>query len=310
MTTLGNIGELAAIKRIMRFLPNRADVLCGVGDDCAVVSPGKNSPDDFLLTSDAVVEGIHFVKGTAPELIGHKAVGRVLSDLAAMGGEPRWALIDLVAPRKMSVATLDGIYRGAIRLAQRHNLVIVGGDMTEGSAIELHAFAVGTVPQGQAILRSGARPGDLVCVTGSLGGSRAKKHLTFEPRIKEGIFLRKWATSMIDISDGLATDLGHITEMSGAGMSLVEELIPVSAAAKKAAGRISAIDHALFDGEDFELLFTIPVSKRKAFLRSWRNSFKLNSSLIGAVTPKKGVIVFADTRRRLTKKAFLHFVQR
>jgi thiamine-monophosphate kinase len=308
MTTLGNIGELAAIKRITRFLPDRADIVCGVGDDCAVVRLRKDSPSDLLLTSDAVVEGTHFVKGTSPELIGHKAIGRVLSDLAAMGGEPQWVLIDLIAPRKTRVAVLDGIYRGATRLAQRHNLAIVGGDMAEGPVLELHVFAVGSVPKGRAILRSGAGIGDLVCVTGSLGGSRAKKHLTFEPRIKEGIFLRKWATSMIDISDGLATDLGHIAEMSGVGISLVEELIPLSAAAKKAAGKISAIDHALFDGEDFELLFTVPVSKRHAFLRSWKKNFKLNCSLIGVITPRKGVIEFADTKRRLSRTAYQHFV--
>jgi thiamine-monophosphate kinase len=309
MTTLGNVGELAAIKRIMRFLPTRADIVRGVGDDCAVVRPHKNSTTDWLLTSDAVVEGTHFVSGTAPELIGHKAIGRVLSDIAAMGGEPQWALIDLVAPRKMNVVKLDGIYRGATRIARRHNLAIVGGDMAEGPVLELHAFAVGTAPKGNAVLRSGARPGDLVYVTGSLGGSRERKHLTFEPRVKEGIFLRKWATSMMDISDGLATDLGHIAEMNDLGVRLYEELIPVSSAARKAGGGMSAVDHALFDGEDFELLFTIPVSRQKAFLRAWKSRFKLECSFFGVMTPKKGTIEFGDTKRWLTKTAFQHFAQ-
>jgi thiamine-monophosphate kinase len=302
MRTLRDIGELSAIKRITRLLPRRADIICGAGDDCAVVRPGRSSKSDWLLTSDAVIEGVHFLKGTPPDLVGRKAIGRVLSDIAAMGGEPAWALIDLVAPTGTPVAVIDGIYRGATKLAASHNLAIVGGDMARGRVLELHVFAVGTVPRGKAVLRFGARLGDLVFVTGSLGGSRKKKHLEFEPRIKEGVFLRKWATSMIDISDGLASDIGHIAEMSGVGISLIEELIPLSAAAGK------SIDRALFDGENFELLFTVPGAKRKAFMSAWKKVFSLKCSLIGVVTPHKGVIEFADTRKRLKRKAYQHFV--
>jgi thiamine-monophosphate kinase len=302
MTTLKDIGELAAIERITRLLPRRADIICGAGDDCAVVRPNRSSKSDWLLTSDAVIEEVHFARGTPPDLVGHKAIGRVLSDIAAMGGEPAWALIDLVAPAGTPVGTIDGIYRGATKLAARHKLAIVGGDMAKGRALELHVFAVGTVPRGRAVLRFGARLGDLVFVTGSLGGSRRRKHLDFEPRVKEGVFLRKWATSMIDISDGLASDIGHIAEMSGVGVSLAEELIPLSASA----GR--SVDRALFDGEDFELLFTIPESKTKAFIRAWKKAFNLKCSMIGVVTPHKGVIEFADTRRRLKRKAYQHFV--
>jgi thiamine-monophosphate kinase len=308
--TLGRVGELAAIDRIVRLLPHGADIIVGAGDDCAVVRPERNSPTDWLLTSDAVIEGTHFNSGAPASGIGHKAVGRVLSDLAAMGGEPKWALVDIVAPPRTPLTKLDGVYKGMMKLATEYGLFVVGGDMAQGPVLEIHAFAVGSVPKGKAVLRSGAKTGDVIFVTGALGGSTAGKHLSFMPRVQEGAFLRNWASAMIDISDGLATDLRHIAEMSGVGALLETSRIPVSAAARRTKGRISALDHALTDGEDFELLSTIPCGKERAFVSAWRRVFDLPCTRIGVVTNKKGILACAGANGRavkLHKSGFEHF---
>ena len=241
MTTLHQLGEREVIRRLAKLLPGRDDVRVGIGDDVAVVNV-EGSHKDFLLTSDAVIEGTHFLPDAPPEQIGHKAIGRVLSDFAAMGGEPLWALIDVVATATCRSSGSSGVYSGAAKLANKYGLAIVGGDTAGGPALELHVFGVGEMPKSSAILRSGARPGDVIYVTGSLGGSLPGKHLTFEPRIEEGLWLRecRWANAMIDISDGLATDLGHILEMSKAGAEILADAVPVSDAARRDEGQAHA----------------------------------------------------------------------
>ncbi len=150
---------------------------------------------------------------------------------------------------------------------------------------------MGTVPAGAAILRSGARPGDELLVTGSLGGSICGKHLSFEPRVREGIFLRDWATSLIDISDGLASDLRHIVDMSGVGARLETVKIPVSQAVREMKDGKPQLEHAFQDGEDFELLFTVPPEKKDGFLWAWSRVFgNLACTQIGQITDQKGVI--------------------
>lgn len=309
--SLAAIGEQAAIRRIVRRLPARADIAVGAGDDCAVVRPAARAErEDWLLKSDPVIEGIHFAAGTPAAAVGHKAVGRVLSDLAAMGGTPRWGLLDLVAPPALPARELDALYRGALRLAQRHGLAIAGGDLARGRQLEIHAFAVGTVPRGAAVLRSGARTGDAVFVTGTLGGSLRRKHLRFEPRVLEGQWLRDWATSMIDVSDGLATDLRHLMESGGVGAMLTEQAIPVAADARRMPDRRSPLDHALRDGEDFELLFTVPAHRVQAFLRDWETAFRLRCTLIGRITEFSGRLEIADAAGRarvLTGGGYEHF---
>ena len=308
--TLRDIGELAAIKRICRHLPGSKSLIRGIGDDCAVVRPCAESRYDWLLTSDAVIEGTHFKPGTTPSAIGHKAIARVLSDIASMGGKPQWALINLVAPSKTLVKVLDGIYSGAGKLARKHKMAIAGGDTTRGPVIELHVFVVGTTPKNTAVLRSGARSGDIIFVTDSLGGSRRRKHLSFDPRINEGLFLRKWATAMIDVSDGLASDLRHITDMSKTGARLDLNLIPVSSDARKGNNAISALNHAIYDGEDFELLFTVRPGKAKLFQSAWKKNFKLPCTEIGYITSQLGVIEYTDKNRKvrkLEKTGFQHF---
>lgn len=307
---LKDIGELAAIERISRHLPRGGRIICGAGDDCAVVRSEPGARNDLLLTSDAVIQGTHFLKNTSPSSVGHKAIARVLSDIAAMGGKPEWALINLVAPPQTSIKTIDSIYKGATAVGNKYGLAIIGGDTANGPALELHVFATGTVPKGESILRSGAQAGDFIFVTGSLGGSSDGKHLSFEPRIKEGIFLRKWATSMIDISDGLATDLRHLTTMSRTGARLVLDNIPINSTASKAKDRRTPVEHALFDGEDFELLFTIPAKKLNNFIKSWAKHFSEPATPIGVITSDRNRIECAEqngSTKLLKESGYEHF---
>lgn len=301
MQTLGDIGERAAIDRILAQL-GRGDgsVIEGAGDDCAVVRPAPGCDDDLLLTSDPVIEGVHFDPATPPELVGRKALGRVLSDIAAMGGEPAWALLNLVAPASTPVSVLDALYRGAGEQAGAFGLVVVGGDMTAGRTLQVHAFAVGRVPRGRAVLRSGASAGDDLFVTGALGGSRAGRHLSFSPRVREGVFLRGWAGAMIDLSDGLATDLGHLACRSGVGARVELERVPVSAEARALDDGTPPVQHALRDGEDFELLFTVPAARADTFRGAWAAAFDLPCSRIGAITGDAAELVVEDGRGRRT----------
>jgi thiamine-monophosphate kinase len=236
----------------------------------------------------------------------------VLSDLAAMGGEPRWALINLVAPPSTPVRRLEAVYRGAAALARAAGLAIVGGDTSAGPGLELHVFAVGRVPRGRALRRAGARPGDRLYVTGTLGGSRAGKHLRFTPRLAEGRWLRagRGARALMDVSDGLATDLRRLAAASGVGAELDAAAIPVSAAARATRDGRSALEHALADGEDFELLFAVPAARAARFERAWRRTFALRCTCIGCVTPRRGELALRQpdgTRQPLALRGFEHF---
>ena len=287
--TLRNLGERGAIRRLAARVGARPDVAVGIGDDCAVVTI-EGSPYDWLLTTDPVIEGVHFLPDAPPEGVGHKAAGRVLSDIAASGGEPLWLLFDVVAPAGLPVARLEAVYDGATRLCARHGAAIVGGDLARGERLELHAFAVGRVPRGRAALRSGARPGDLLYVTGRLGGSLRGRHLAFEPRVAEGRWLAEqgWATAMMDLSDGLAADLRRILEQSGVGAEIEPASVPVSDDARAMGGALSPTGHALCDGEDFELLFTVRPERRAAFEAAWAARFPLPCATVGRITATAG----------------------
>ena len=307
MKTLGDIGELAAIRRICGKLPGRGDILTGAGDDCAVVRTAPGAAVDLLLTSDPVIENVHFLPETTPEQIGHKAIGRLLSDIAAMGGDPLWALIDIAAPSSTTVERVERFYEGALAIANRHGLAIVGGDMATAREFSIHAFAVGSTPAGQALLRSGARQGDLIYVTGALGGSLEGKHLAFEPRLPQGRWLRGLATSMIDVSDGLASDLRHLTDMSRTGAELQLDRIPIADAARKSAGPHTPLEHALHDGEDFELLFTVPAARAADMERLWSGTFSLPCTRIGVMTGRTGEIQCIAPDGKTTELAGMGF---
>lgn len=312
MSRLGELGEREIIRRLARGLPSRPDVVAGVGDDAAVVRPA-DAADDWLLTSDAVVEGAHFLADTPPEAIGYKAVGRALSDLAAMGGAPRWALLDVVAAPDTQMARLEGVYRGASALAARYGLALVGGDTTAGAGLQLHVFAVGCVPRGTAVTRTGARAGETLWVTGALGGSLRGRHLAFEPRLAEGAWLRQggWATAMIDVSDGLAVDLRHLLECGGLAAELRADRIPVADAAR-GGDADDALRHALGDGEDFELLFSTPAARDAALRAAWGKAFALPLTAIGRITAGNGEVWLEDAAGRrapLAQDGFEHFTR-
>ncbi len=299
MSTIGELGELAVIARIARAVGRGRNVARGIGDDCAIVR-AAGARHDWALTTDAVIEGVHFLPSARPRAVGHKAAGRVLSDLAATGAEPLYLLTNLVAPPETPLARIEGLYRGAAKLCGKFGAAIIGGDTAKGKTLELHVFGVGRVPRGRALLRSGARPGDAIYVTGELGGSLRGRHLSFEPRVREGQFLLRWASAMLDVSDGLATDLAHLCDESRVGARLASAAIPLSRHAR-------GVGSALRDGEDFELLFTVPARRAAAFERAWRRAFSLRCSRIGEVTKPRGMWLDG---RPLARSGFEHFRSR
>lgn len=305
MNSLHDIGEHESIRRLAQVLSPGSDVVQGTGDDCAVVAIETDPASDLLLTSDPVIEGTHFKKNTAPEKIGHKAIGRVLSDIAAMGGIPKYALANITAPAETEIEFLEKIYYGANQLAQKFSCPIVGGDLAGSSALQINVFCMGSTPSGTAILRSGAKPGDALCVSGNLGNSRENKHLDFVPRINQGIWLREnsFATAMIDLSDGLARDATHISEASGVAIDLSAENLPLNAIAGQS--KDANIERALYEGEDFELLFTVENSKLAEMLKKWRNLFDINCTQIGKII--KGKPAVRINGRQVSSKEFRHF---
>ncbi len=257
----------------------------GIGDDCAVLrlSHGRSKKQeiDTLVTTDFSLEGIHFRRDWhPPESVGHRCLARGLSDIAAMGGEPVAAFLSLALPRDLKHSWLSRFTRGLLKLATRYAVILAGGDTAESpNGILADIVLVGAVPKGRAVLRSGAHPGDLIYVSGELGGSAAAvgmlkkkrmkpkvqsypRHFFPEPRIDLGRHLREnhLASAMIDTSDGLSTDLAHICEESGVGAELHSDAIP-RASVGAPSWKVS-LDLALHGGEDYELLFTAPPSKR------------------------------------------------
>ena len=206
------MNEFELIAKLTRALPTNEFVVAGAGDDCAVLDFGV--PDKLVLfKTDAVVEGFHFTRETPPEKIGRKALARCLSDIAAMAGTPTAALVTIALPENFDAEFVAKIYDGINALAREHGVAIVGGETTTNpERILISISLLGTVPRGKQILRSGAKIGDAIFVTGELGGSLAEKHLDFEPRLAEAHWLAENfpVHAMIDLSDGLAGDLRHI----------------------------------------------------------------------------------------------------
>ncbi|MBN2704545.1 MAG: thiamine-monophosphate kinase [Pontiellaceae bacterium] len=301
MKTLGEMGEHDAIRRLVERLGYHADLSVGAGDDCAVAhSPGSDF--DQVFTSDPVIEHVHFLPTHAPERIGNKAVGRVLSDMAAMGAHPQWILVNVVAPPELEMAFLEGIYAGMTALCGRFGATIIGGDLAQGRQLELHLFGTGILPAGTALLRSGACAGDLIFVSGPLGCSMEGHHLDFVPRVEEGLFLRECTGvgAVMDLSDGLTTDLRHILAQSGVGAELEVERIPKN----------GTLEQALYDGEDYELLFTLQPDSAEGLIEDWAERFGTPPACIGRITsqPDKLNLCFPDGRvSELFDKAFEHF---
>ena len=309
------MNEFDLISRLTRSLPTSEAVVVGAGDDCAVLDFGL--PDRLLLfKTDAVVEGIHFTAATEPQKIGRKALARCLSDIAAMAGTPGAALVTIALPRNFDPGFVEEVYAGMNELARRHGVAIVGGETTTNPGGMLLSVALlGFVPRGKGVLRSGAKAGDAIFVTGELGGSLSGKHLEFEPRLAEARWLAQHfqVHAMIDISDGLAGDLRHILTASRVGAELRSPSIPISREARLAAKAGSAAKPALLaaltDGEDFELLFTVTARDAVPLLDAWRKQFpQVPLTCIGKIREGDGVIIRdKHGARPLNVHGYVHF---
>src|SRR3990172_8280511 len=291
---LSVIGECGLVERIRHLLPRPSDALLGIGDDCAALRPREGR--DLLLTSDLLVDQVDFTQQTiTPFRLGRKAMGVNLSDIAAMGGLPRAALVALALPRETEIEFVEQLYCGLQDEATRFGVEVIGGDLCASPTLMIGVTLVGEVEPGRAVTRSGAKQGERIWVTGRLGASSAglqalragfrlrdddqvespcdvsselreavrralNRHLCPIPRVREGRALAEagFASAMIDLSDGLASDLGHLCRESGVSARIREDLIPIDPAASVVAQHlgIDAMAMALGGGEDFELLFT------------------------------------------------------
>ncbi len=309
------MNEFELIAELTKSLPTNASVVAGPGDDCAALDTGR--PDAWtLLKTDAVVSGVHFGPETVPEHIGHKALGRCLSDIAAMGGAATAAVVTIGLPQDFEAEFVKRIYAGMSALAARHGVAIVGGETTSNpERLWLSVAVLGEVGRKRCVLRSGAKPGDALFVTGELGGSLEGRHLAFEPRLAEGQWLAAegLAHAMIDVSDGLAGDLRHILQRSGVGAEILARAIPISRAAKLKAKSESAAKPpllaALTDGEDFELLFATASRNAVSLLDRWKERFPaVRLSCIGKITASPGLKIRDDKGvRALEAHGYVHF---
>jgi thiamine-monophosphate kinase len=309
------MNEFELIAKLTHALPTNESVVTGAGDDCAVLDLGV--PDKLILfKTDAVVEGFHFTRETPPEKIGRKALARCLSDIAAMAGTPTAALVTVGLPENFDAEFVTKIYDGMNALACQHGVAIVGGETTTNpERILISISLLGTVLRGKQILRSGAKTGDAIFVTGELGGSLVEKHLDFEPRLAEAHWLAEHFEihAMIDLSDGLAGDLRHILQASVVGAEILKSAVPVSRAAKvRARGSSSAkpaFVAALTDGEDFELLFTVAGKDAVKLLDAWKKKFsKLKLSCIGKIVVGDGILIRDKSgSHKLNIHGYAHF---
>ncbi len=315
MKSLEKLGEFGFINEVRKWTRSGQKGLIGIGDDSAVLPAGGNNL--ICFTTDTVVENVHFTSQTPARKVGWKAMAVNISDIAAMGGEPKYAVMSLTIPKRITFSYLKELYRGILGCGRRFNVALVGGDTVKGREFSVTLSLIGFVKKRELMLRSGARVEDDIFVTGSLGGSILGKHLTFIPRIPESRFLasRFRPSAMIDVSDGLIQDLEHILEESHAGAEIWLDKIPVSTEARrKSKGlREAALASACRDGEDFELLFTISPRLSKKLEKTWAAQFRTRLTKIGKVIKGRKKLKYADhdlfvkEPTWLRKKGFTHF---
>ena len=341
--TVSEIGEHALISRITARLAMPPWVLIGPGDDAAVIQPERGALD--VLTTDAQVEGIHFDRRfVPPDAIGHRALAVNLSDLAAMGARPRAALLSFVLPDQLEVAVVDGIVDGLIGLAARHHVALVGGNITRSPGpLMIDVTAIGSVKPRRVLTRAGARPGDEVFVTGTIGGAAVglqllrsgadlsspprgpegsaphiegsallvEKYLRPEPRVRAGLLLgrNRAATSCIDLSDGLADGLRQIAAASGVGIAVDDASIPLADGVRefhRAHGNEPTCA-ALAGGDDYELLFTARPLRRGRLRAVKSQAEDLPITRIGTVTNDGLLVLRTPAGERELPTGFEHF---
>ena len=277
MKTIGETGEDGLIQRIVSLVPVGTGAGEAPGDDCSVVDIGGDRL--LLLKTDALVEGVHYVKTVDAEAVGWKAIARVFSDFAAMGGVGEKFMVTLALPASTELAWVELLYAGIGKCLREFGATLAGGEtcrVPEDSVAVISISAIGSVERGRAVLRSGGKVGDEIWVTGKLGGSLSGKHLSFSPRVKEGQWLAEHAgvTAMMDLSDGLAKDLPRLAAASGCGFRIEPDRLPRNPGC--------TVEQALGDGEDFELLCTAPAGA--AFEDEWKKRFPdLSITRVGAL---------------------------
>lgn len=330
---LKEIGEFGFIER---FKPMFGGLVqgetVGIGDDCAILPANEN--EDWLVTTDLLMEDVHFLRDAiTPEQLGYKALAVNLSDIAAMGGTPVGSFLSIAIPADIDVEYLDGFMDGYHALSQKYNTPLLGGDTTKSlKHFAINVCVIGKCPKGKARKRSMAQPGDSVCVSGLLGDSPGglqvilnklqsteatgyliEKHHQPEPRLAEGAFLinEPGVRAMMDISDGIASDLNHILKASGVSANIQLEQIPLSEQLKtvSAENLFNAIELAVGGGEDYELLLTVDSQLLENIQQKFQEQFGKPLYCIGTITEgSTGISWFQNNKQvELSKHGFNHF---
>ena len=338
---VGASSEHALLARIRARLGDRPSwVRVGIGDDAAVVEPAANVAEE--ITTDCLIEGVHFDRRFVPaDAIGHRALAVNLSDLAAMGASPRLATLSLIMPADLPIDELDGVLDGFDALARRYRVTLVGGNLSRSPGpLVVDVTALGTVHRRKFLTRAGARPGDAIYVSGTLGAARAglaicrnestgsaiasvagegdaeahaarERYLRPDPRVRLGTLLGRTrsASACMDLSDGLADALTQVSRESGVGLDVDADAIPVDAAARAQSGDHdgNGLDEALAGGDDYELLFTVPPRRRGALRSVTRLARGLPLTQIGVVTRGTGVRLMRGGRQQPLPGGFSHF---
>ncbi len=331
-----DVGEFPLIARLQQIIETeRPDVLVGIGDDVAVLSV---QGDELLLaTMDIQVEGVHFLRHlTTPEQLGRRALAINLSDIAAMGGRPQFALVSLALPVETELDWAERLYQGLRTEADRYGTAIVGGNVSRAQTeIVVDVALLGRVSRQHLLTRAGAQPGDQVLVTGTLGDATAglrvgqdadlvtdaavrdlllARYLTPIPRVFEAAALAQMqqATAMLDLSDGLSSDIGHICEQSGVSVRLWADRLPISAAVQQVASRLAdpAWTLALSGGDDYELCFTAPPTAVDALAEAVMHATGTPVTVIGEVLPAdqdRWLVLPDGSEMRLEERGWQHF---
>jgi len=295
---LCDLGEERLLDQLLPRLLSRKIIAMGPGDDCAVLS-AQNRRELLVLKTDCVVEGVHFPPAADALDVGWKAMMRPLSDFAATSAVPQFALITLMAPEQTTVAWVKELYRGLRRAAKRFEVSIVGGETSSTTGpIAVSASVAGFVERDRWVSRRGGKPGDDLFVTGRLGGALKQKHLQFIPRIVESRWLTKNFSihAMMDLSDGLGTDLPRLARASKVGFKIQMEKLPLARGVK--------LNDAISEGEDYELLFAISPRDRSRLEQRWAKKFPdLPLSRIGSLSQ------LSIKDHQLLPRGYVHFQQ-
>ncbi len=327
--TVSSLGERALIERITSRLSLPPWVVVGPGDDAAVIEPERGALE--VLTTDALVEGIHFDRRFVPfDAIGHRALAVNLSDLAAMGAAPRVALLSLVLPDTLEVGAVDLLLDGLLALASRHRIALVGGNITRSPGpLVVDVTVTGSVRPRRVLTRGGARPGDELYVTGAIGdatvglrslqggfadvevGRCHQRYLRPEPRVRAGMLLgrNRVASACMDLSDGLADGVRQIAEASGVGVVVDAAALPISEEARQwhATRTEDAVTAALTGGDDYELLFAVRPSHRGRCRAVEKEMRGVPITRIGAVTKERRLILRGPEGDQELPRGFEHF---